>query len=168
VLITGRTIYHFHTRTKTGRVPQLQAAAPDVWVECSPGDAHRHGLAEGDLAEVTTARRSVRARVRVSGIRDGVIFLPFHYGYWDTTAGTGPTGSHGPGRAANELTPTDWNPVSKHVVKTAAARLTRLEPGDGPAPAPTVAASRPVTGRVPPTRGGPTAHTDELLPEGVR
>ena len=35
-LITGRTIYHFHTRTKTGRAPQLNAAAPDVWVEMSP------------------------------------------------------------------------------------------------------------------------------------
>src|SRR5215208_6506903 len=25
---TGRTIYHFHTRTKTARAPQLQNAAP--------------------------------------------------------------------------------------------------------------------------------------------
>ena len=32
-LITGRTIYHFHTRTKTGRTPELQAAAPRVWAE---------------------------------------------------------------------------------------------------------------------------------------
>jgi hypothetical protein len=104
----------------------------------------------------------------VSGIRDGVIFLPFHYGYWHTPAGTGP-GSHGPGRAANELTPTDWDPVSKQpIVKTAAARLTRLEPGDGPAPAPTVAASRPVTGEVPLTRGGPAALVAELLPGGER
>jgi anaerobic selenocysteine-containing dehydrogenase len=29
-LITGRTLYHFHTRTKTGRAPQLQKAAPEV------------------------------------------------------------------------------------------------------------------------------------------
>lgn len=33
---TGRTLYHFHTRTKTARAPQLDAAAPDVWVEISP------------------------------------------------------------------------------------------------------------------------------------
>ncbi|MCP6451464.1 formate dehydrogenase subunit alpha, partial [Klebsiella pneumoniae] len=75
-LITGRTLYHFHTRTKTARAPQLQAAAPDVWVEVSPRDAADHDLAEGDLAEVTTPRGSVRARVRVSGVRDGVLFLP--------------------------------------------------------------------------------------------
>ena len=30
VLITGRTLYHFHTRTKTGRAPQLNAAAAGV------------------------------------------------------------------------------------------------------------------------------------------
>ncbi|HLK44327.1 MAG TPA: molybdopterin-dependent oxidoreductase, partial [Thermoleophilia bacterium] len=34
-LNTGRTLYHFHTRTKTGRVPQLNDAAPEVWVELS-------------------------------------------------------------------------------------------------------------------------------------
>ena len=46
-LITGRTLYHFHTRTKTGRVPELQAAAPDVWVEMSLADARaRKWLAE--------------------------------------------------------------------------------------------------------------------------
>ena len=38
-LITGRTIYHFHTRTKTGRAPELQAAAPQVWVEICAADA---------------------------------------------------------------------------------------------------------------------------------
>jgi anaerobic selenocysteine-containing dehydrogenase len=123
-LITGRTIYHFHTRTKTGRAPQLQAAAPDVWVECAEADARRCGLVEGDLVDVTTPRGAIRARVRVGGIREGVLFVPFHYGYWDTT-GSGPEeGADGAGRAANELTPTDWDPASKQpLFKTAAARL---------------------------------------------
>jgi anaerobic selenocysteine-containing dehydrogenase len=124
VLITGRTVYHFHTRTKTGRTPQLQAAAPEVWVECSAGDARRLGLGEGDLAEVATPRGVVRARVRITGIRDGVVFLPFHYGYWDTPHGSRPTDG---GRAANELTVTDWDPVSKQpLFKSAAARVTRV------------------------------------------
>jgi anaerobic selenocysteine-containing dehydrogenase len=59
-LTTGRTIYHFHTRTKTGRVPQLNAAAPQVWVELSAADATTLGLAEGDLVDVTTARGAIR------------------------------------------------------------------------------------------------------------
>ena len=51
-LATGRTLYHFHTRTKTGRAPQLRRAAPDVWVELSADDAAQAGLGEGDLVEV--------------------------------------------------------------------------------------------------------------------
>ncbi|WP_027929438.1 molybdopterin oxidoreductase family protein [Amycolatopsis thermoflava] len=121
-LITGRTIYQFHTRTKTGRVPQLRDAAPEVWVEMSEQDAKAHDLSEGDLAEITTPRGAVRARVRIRGIRDGVLFLPFHYGYWDTGD---QSGRH---RAANELTITDWDPVSKQpLFKTAAAAIRRAE-----------------------------------------
>ncbi|MGY1737302.1 molybdopterin oxidoreductase family protein [Geodermatophilus sp. SYSU D00684] len=155
-LITGRTLYHFHTRTKTGRAPQLQAAAPEVWVEMSASDAADRGWGEGDLLEVSTPRGRVQARLRVSGIRPGVLFLPFHYGYWDLPGGAAPDGE--PRRAANELTPTDWDPCSKQpIFKTAAAAVTRVAVGDGPAPAPTTTGSRPVTAHVPPTRGGDDA-----------
>ncbi|MHA6627373.1 molybdopterin oxidoreductase family protein [Pseudonocardia sichuanensis] len=166
VLITGRTIYHFHTRTKTGRAPQLQAAAPEVWVECSATDARRLGVQEGDLAEVATPRGAIRATVRISGIRDGVLFVPFHYGYWDSS-GSGPDGNGG--RAANELTITDWDPVSKQpLFKTAAARLTRVAGGSGPSPAPTTGAPRPVGEGVPATRGGPDGRALERRPEPAR
>jgi anaerobic selenocysteine-containing dehydrogenase len=146
-LTTGRTLYHFHTRTKTARAPELNAAAPEVWVEASPADAAALGLAEGDLVEVATPRGAVRGRLRVSGIRQGMLFVPFHYGYWDTPLGHRPA-EHG-GRAANETTITDWDPVSKQpLFKTAAARLTLVERGDGrPAPAPTVTASAPAPAR---------------------
>jgi ferredoxin-nitrate reductase len=40
-LMTGRTVYHFHTRTKTGRAPELNAAAPEPWVELSPSGCLR-------------------------------------------------------------------------------------------------------------------------------
>src|SRR6478672_7854106 len=36
---TGRTVYQFHTRTKTGRSADLNRAAPDAWIEISPRDA---------------------------------------------------------------------------------------------------------------------------------
>jgi anaerobic selenocysteine-containing dehydrogenase len=126
-LITGRTLYHFHTRTKTGRAPELQAAAPEVWVEVSVGDAERLGIGEGDLAEIRSPRGTVHARVRVGGIREGVLFLPFHYGYWDTDDPSGAKGD----RAANELTFTDWDPVSKQpLFKTAAADITATANGE--------------------------------------
>ncbi|MFJ7905190.1 molybdopterin oxidoreductase family protein [Streptomyces sp. NPDC096198] len=161
-LTTGRTIYHFHTRTKTGRVPQLNAAAPDVWVEISLDDAARLGLGEGDLVDVSTRRGTLRGRLRVTGLRPGLLFVPFHYGYWDTSAGSGP-GTTTPGRAANETTVTAWDPASKQpLFKTAAAALTLVERADGtPSPAPTTAASAPAARNVRATVGGPSAHATQ-------
>ncbi|MDS0138739.1 MULTISPECIES: nitrate reductase [unclassified Amycolatopsis] len=136
-LVNGRTIVHFHTRTKTGRAPELRAAAPEVWLEVSARDAEAAGLAEGDLAEVSTPRGAVRARVRVGGIRDGVLFLPFHYGYWDVEHPAGKDGD----RAANELTFIDWDPVSKQpLFKTAAAALRKVSAVAAPRPEPVPAA----------------------------
>ncbi len=163
-LITGRTIYQFHTRTKTGRAPQLQRAAPDVWVELSPREAQTHDVDEGDLLEITSPRGVVHARARITRIRDGVLFLPFHYGYWDTEAGHEPDGHP---RAANELTVTDWDPCSKQpIFKTAAAAIRVLEPSEGQfAPAPTTTASAPASGEVPPTRGDESAVAAEQFSE---
>ncbi|GAA0594590.1 nitrate reductase [Streptomyces crystallinus] len=158
-LTTGRTIYHFHTRTKTGRAPQLASAAPEVWVEASTADAARLGFHEGDLMEVATSRGALRARLRVTDIRPGLLFVPFHYGYWDTAGGHGP-GAGAPGRAANETTVTDWDPVSKQpLFKTAAAALRLVERGSGEAaPAPTTTASAPADpAGVPGTAGGEAA-----------
>jgi anaerobic selenocysteine-containing dehydrogenase len=168
-LITGRTLYHFHTRTKTARAPQLQAAAPEVWVEMSMSDAADRGFEEGDLLEVSTPRGRVRVRLRISGIRPGVLFLPFHYGYWDEPGGHQPTGTDG--RAANELTITEWDPPSKQpIFKTAAAQATRVAGADGtPSAAPTTTGSRPVGGTVPVTRGGAAAEVSETIAtRGVR
>ncbi|MFF5987368.1 molybdopterin oxidoreductase family protein [Prauserella flavalba] len=116
-LITGRTLVHFHTRTKTGRTPELRDAEPEVWVEISRADAAAHGITDGTPTVLTSPRGRIRARARVSGIRDGVLFVPFHYGYWDDA-----DGEHD--RAANELTITDWDPASKQpLFKTGAAAL---------------------------------------------
>lgn len=123
-LTTGRTIYHFHTRTKTARAPELQAAAPEVWVEMSLADAEERGWSDGDLLAVSTPRGRVEAPLRVTGIRRGVLFLPFHYGYWDQPGGHEPDGHP---RAANELTLTAWDPASKQpLFKTAAAQVERV------------------------------------------
>jgi predicted molibdopterin-dependent oxidoreductase YjgC len=126
------------------------------------GDAADRGFGEGDLLEISTPRGRVEARLRVSGIRPGVVFLPFHYGYWDSADGDRPR------RAANELTATDWDPVSKQpIFKTAAAAVRRLAAGDGtPSPAPTTTASAPVAGSPPPTTGGSAAEAGELLTTG--
>ncbi|WP_407285182.1 molybdopterin dinucleotide binding domain-containing protein [Streptomyces sp. BP-8] len=82
-LTTGRSVYHWHTRTKTARAPELNNAAPDVWGEVRPRDAERPGIAEGDLVRVTSRRGDVEAPAVRRGTRTGLVFLPFHYGYFD-------------------------------------------------------------------------------------
>jgi len=97
-------VYHFHTRTKTGRSPELNAAEPSVFLEMADSDAHDLGIAEGDVVEVRSRRGCVSAPVRLTGIEPGVVFMPFHYG--DDGDDDQPT-------AANRLTMTGWDPVSK-------------------------------------------------------
>ena len=117
---TGRTIYHFHTRTKTGRARQLQGAAPEAWIEMTPADADRWGIAEGDLVRVESRRGAMEARARLLGLADGVIFAPFHYGSFGSPDGDS--------AAANELTTTEWDPVSKQPhFKVAAVRVRRVD-----------------------------------------
>jgi hypothetical protein len=98
---------------------------------------------------------------RVGDVREGTVFAPFHYGYWDA-GGFGPDGKP---TAANELTVTEWDPVSKQpTFKNAAVRVEKLASGAGPSPAPTTAASRPDTAAgVPATVGGPDADVTERL-----
>jgi ferredoxin-nitrate reductase len=118
-LTTGRIVYHFHTRTKTGRTPELQQAAPEVYVEISKEDADRLGVKEGEEVEVASRRGTVRGPARIADIPAGTLFLPFHYGYWDEKEG-----HH---RAANELTISGWDPVSKQpYYKYAAVQLRKV------------------------------------------
>jgi anaerobic selenocysteine-containing dehydrogenase len=105
-LTTGRVVYHFHTRTKTARCPALNEAAPEVFVQVARKDAKALGVKTGDVVEVAGRRGTVRGPARVGDIEPGHVFIPFHYGYWDAEDEE----FH---RAANELTLTGWDPVSK-------------------------------------------------------
>ncbi len=111
-LTTGRVVYQFHTRTKTGRAPELQAAAPEAFVQLSEEDARRLGIADGDSVQVTSRRATVRAKAQVGDILPGHVFIPFHYGYRDDADSIG-HGPDGRAHAANELTLTAWDVVSK-------------------------------------------------------
>ncbi|GAA4511179.1 molybdopterin oxidoreductase family protein [Nonomuraea ferruginea] len=162
-LTTGRTVYQFHTRTKTGRAPQLAAAAPEPWVEISPADATELGVGEGDLVRVESPRGALEARARVCGTRRGTVFVPFHYGYWDRDE-SGP--GDGAARAANELTMTSWDPVSKQpIFKVAAVRLSKVATAEGAVSAAPTVGNRPADPRVPVTAGGPAAEADEHVEE---
>jgi anaerobic selenocysteine-containing dehydrogenase len=104
-LTTGRVVYHWHTRTKTSRVPALQAAAPVPVVEVNYEDATRLSISSGDRVRIGSRRGVVELQATLTDIIASHLFIPFHYGNDEVTSIV-PT-------AANELTLTDWDPVSK-------------------------------------------------------
>jgi len=114
LLNTGRTVEHWHTRTKTGRIAILEGLAPEAWVEMHPDDALRLRLRAGDWAEVASQRGRVdHIRVRVTAtVRAGEVFIPFH---WDE-------------RCANRLTDDEFDPISREPnYKQCAVRVTRSD-----------------------------------------
>ena len=60
VLNTGRTVEHWHTRTKTGKVPILERLSPNAWVEMNPRDARGLRLRPQDRVDVVSRRGRVR------------------------------------------------------------------------------------------------------------
>jgi len=78
---TGRTVEHWHTRTKTGRVPILQRLSPRAWLEMNPRDARTLGLKPHDRVSVISRRSRVEGvELRVTEIvGPGQVFMPFHY-----------------------------------------------------------------------------------------
>ncbi len=81
LLNTGRTVEHWHTRTKTGKIPILEKSAPDAWIEINPRDAARLGVESHDWVMVTSPRGRIdRIRARVTAIvGPGQVFIPFHF-----------------------------------------------------------------------------------------
>lgn len=83
------------------RLPHQRPALPRGVL--SADDAEGLGVVEGDRVAVESRSGRVEARGRITAIRPGLVFIPFHYGYWDRGA-AGP--GDGPARAANELVAT--------------------------------------------------------------
>ena len=85
VLNTGRTVEHWHTRTKTGAVPILEQMSPRAWLEMNPEDAKQLSLRPHDLVDVVSTRGRVRrVELRVTEvIAPGQVFVPFHFAEWN-------------------------------------------------------------------------------------
>lgn len=99
VLNTGRTVEHWHTRTKTGGISILQRMSPRAWLEMNPSDADRLSLHAHDRVDIISARGRVsRVELRVTEIvAPGQVFLPFHFAETN----------------ANQLTQSAFDPISR-------------------------------------------------------
>jgi assimilatory nitrate reductase catalytic subunit len=81
ILNTGRTVEHWHTRTKTGNIELLHDMVPRAWLEMNPSDAQRLDLKPHDRVTVRSRRGSVSdLELRITGIvAPGQVFMPFHF-----------------------------------------------------------------------------------------
>jgi anaerobic selenocysteine-containing dehydrogenase len=81
ILNTGRTVEHWHTRTKTAQVELLNNMVPNAWLEMNPADATRLDLRPHDRVTVRSRRGAVaNVELRITGIvAPGQIFMPFHF-----------------------------------------------------------------------------------------
>jgi formate dehydrogenase major subunit len=80
VLNTGRLLQHWHTGSMTRRSFALDAISPRAEVYVNPDDAAELGLADGDMAQVTSRRGTIELATRVSHREArGNCFIPFHF-----------------------------------------------------------------------------------------
>lgn len=118
---SDRTVHH---NDKAVEPPGEARADLDIVLHYAPDGLPRQGRRAADQVgrrgvgvqgvagvqrgpPVVSPRGRVRAPARIARGREGVVFVPFPYGYWDRDDG----GEHD--RAANELTITEWDPASK-------------------------------------------------------
>ena len=112
VLNTGRTVEHWHTRTKTGEVPILERLSPHPWVEMNPRDARKLQLRALEAVDVVSRRGRIRnLELRLTEtVAPGQVFVPFH---WATAN-------------ANQATQSSFDPISREPnYKQSAVRVER-------------------------------------------
>ncbi|MCB2226702.1 MAG: formate dehydrogenase subunit alpha [Desulfarculaceae bacterium] len=112
VLSTGRRLYHYHTRTQTGRSGGLNQLLGEETADISPADAAKLGLANGDKVKVSSRRGSVKVPARVTPeVPPGLVWMAFHF-------------REG---CANWLTNQAYDPISQTAeYKACAVRLEKL------------------------------------------
>jgi formate dehydrogenase major subunit len=80
VLNTGRMLEHWHTGSMTRRSYALDTIAPRALVFIHPADAAELGLADGEMARVSSRRGTIELEARVSHREArGNVFIPFHF-----------------------------------------------------------------------------------------
>ena len=79
-MLTGSTLYHFGTGTRSSRASRLKKFAPRSFVEMCESDAKRLAVTGGDEVKIISAVGEVTARVKITDtLRKGLVFVPFSF-----------------------------------------------------------------------------------------
>ena len=80
ILTTGRKLYHYHTRTMTGKEHGLDLLWSGELMQICSEDAQALGLSDGDKVKVTSRRGSVKTRIQISHrMSPGLTCMSFHF-----------------------------------------------------------------------------------------
>ncbi len=79
VLSTGRRLFHYHTRTQTGRAG-LDFLLPEETADISFADAEALGIVHGETIRVKSRRGQVEVRAKVTEqVPSGMVWMAFHF-----------------------------------------------------------------------------------------
>jgi predicted molibdopterin-dependent oxidoreductase YjgC len=79
-LNTGRVVEHFHTRTRTGKVGNLNKFSPTPYMEMNPDAARELGIEHGEYARLISRRGDAVVMVQLTQrVAPNMVFIPFHF-----------------------------------------------------------------------------------------
>ena len=80
ILMTGRILYHYNTRSMTGKTKGLMDKAGSSFIEINTEDARRLGIEDHEKIKVTSRRGTVETTAHVSDkVSVGETWMPFHF-----------------------------------------------------------------------------------------
>ncbi|MFO7996369.1 MAG: formate dehydrogenase subunit alpha [Dehalococcoidia bacterium] len=115
-LLTGTTLYHFGTGTRSSRSARLREFSPQAYVEIGEGDAQELGVTHGDTVIVISPVSKLTAVVRiVDGLPQKMLFMPISF----------------PAAPVSELFDIALNPETKAPsLKLCGVRIEKIPPRD--------------------------------------
>jgi len=79
-LNSGRVVEHFHSRTRTGKVGNLNKFSPTPYMEMNPDAARELGIEHGTYARLTSRRGDAVVLVQLTQrVPHNMVFIPFHF-----------------------------------------------------------------------------------------
>jgi len=80
VLSTGRRLYHYHTRTQTGRSQGINDLLSEETADISAEDAQEKGISDGERISVKSRRGEVMVKARITRqVPKGLVWMAFHF-----------------------------------------------------------------------------------------
>ena len=77
---SGRVVEHFHTRTRTGKIGNINKFSPTPYMEINPDAAAELGVNSGDYVRAVSRRGDAVVMVQLTQrVPPNMVFIPFHY-----------------------------------------------------------------------------------------